>query len=117
LYCPHSHLPCLPLPPQLPRAGSNRLFLFYCESRKSLSPGGDIKLITSSDLGETWSSPATIYAHEAEGEVPKVCGSKLLVAKDGTWYLPGGRQLAAPAANDGGWAYSGWEVVAAGELC
>ena len=78
-------------------AGSNRLFLFYCESRKSLSPGGDIKLITSPDLGETWSSPTTIYAHEAEGEVPKVCGSKLLVAKDGTWYLPGGRQLAVPA--------------------
>ena len=90
-------------------AGSNRLFLFYCESRKSLSPGGDIKLITSPDLGETWSSPTTIYAPEAEGEVPKVCGSKLLVAKDGTWYLPGGRQLAVPAANDGGWAQSGGE--------
>ena len=71
-------------------AGSDRLFLFYCESRKALSPGGDIKYIVSRDLGETWAPPVTIYTHEAEGEVPKVCGARLLVAKDGTWYLPGG---------------------------
>ncbi|KAL4445290.1 hypothetical protein ABPG77_011115 [Micractinium sp. CCAP 211/92] len=75
-------------------AGSGRLFLFYSESRKSLSPGGDIKVVSSSDLGETWSAPALIYSHEADEEVPKVCGSRLLVAKDGTWYLPVHREPA-----------------------
>ncbi|KAI3428719.1 hypothetical protein D9Q98_007543 [Chlorella vulgaris] len=69
-------------------AGSSRLLLFYCESRKSLSPGGDIKYITSSDLGDTWAPPVTIYTHEEEGDVPKVCSGKLLVAADGSWYLP-----------------------------
>lgn len=69
-------------------AGSSRLFLFYAESRKCLSPGGDINYITTSDLGDTWSPPVTIYRHEADEEVPKVCSGKLLVAKDGTWYLP-----------------------------
>ncbi len=88
---PHSH-PC---------TGSGRLFLFYSESRKSLSPGGDIKVVSSSDLGETWSAPALVYSHEADEEVPKVCGSRLLVAKDGTWYLPG----EAPAA---GGLQAGW---------
>lgn len=70
-------------------AATNRLFLFYSESRKSLSPGGDVKLITSTDYGETWGPPQLVYSHEAEGEVPKVCGSRILVAKDGAWYLPG----------------------------
>ena len=28
----------------------------------------------SSDYGETWTPPQLIYAHEAEDEVPKVCG-------------------------------------------
>lgn len=65
-----------------------RLFLFYSESRKSYSPGGDIKCIYSSDAGETWSSPLTIYAHEADGEVPKVTASRPAVDKNGAWYLP-----------------------------
>ncbi|PRW44584.1 BNR Asp-box repeat [Chlorella sorokiniana] len=75
-------------------AATNRLFLFYSESRKSLSPGGDIKVIVSSDYGETWTPPQLIYAHEAEDEVPKVVGHRLLVAKDGTWYLPVHREPA-----------------------
>jgi len=45
--------------------------------------------VVSTDLGASWSAPKTIFTHEAAGEVPKVCGSRLLVAKDGTWYLPG----------------------------
>lgn len=77
-----------PAPPRAP-AATNRLFLFYSESRKSLSPGGDVKLIVSDDCGESWSAPRLLYSHEAEGEVPKVCASRLTVAKDGSWYLPG----------------------------
>lgn len=75
-------------------AATGRLFLFYCESRKSLSPGGDIKYVFSSDQGSTWSPPVVIYSHEAEDEVPKVCGARVLVAKDGTWYLPVHREPA-----------------------
>jgi hypothetical protein len=75
-------------------ADSSRLFLFYCESRKSLSPGGDIKYIASPDLGESWAPPLTIYSHEAEEEVPKVCGARLLAAADGSWYLPVHREPA-----------------------
>lgn len=75
-------------------AASGRLLLFYCESRKSLSPGGDIKYITSPDLGDSWLPPVTIYTHEAEEEVPKVCSGRLLVAQDGAWYLPVHREPA-----------------------
>lgn len=80
---------------QLPRtADTSRLFLFYCESRKSLSPGGDIKYVASPDLGDSWAPPVTIYTHEAEDEVPKVCGARLLAAADGSWYLPVHREPA-----------------------
>ena len=59
------------------------LYLFYSESRKALSPGGDIKYIRSSFSSETgaanafysfreWESPKTILPHEAGGGVPKV---------------------------------------------
>lgn len=71
-------------------AESSRLFLFYSESRKAFSPGGDIKYITSSNAGQTWSPPVTIYTHEADDEVPKVTANKPIVASDGNWYLPGG---------------------------
>jgi hypothetical protein len=70
---------------------SGKLFLFYSESRKSMSPGGDIKYVVSSDVGATptptWSEPATIYTHEADDEVPKVTSNRPIV-KDGVWYLP-----------------------------
>lgn len=69
-------------------APNNRLLLFYCESRKALSPGGDIKYICSSDKGESWNPPVTIFCHESIEEVPKVCANSLLVTKDGRWYLP-----------------------------
>lgn len=88
----HSSSSLSPLDP-LP-AASGRLLLFYCESRKSLSPGGDIKYITSPDLGDSWLPPVTIYTHEAEEEVPKVCSGRLLVAQDGAWYLPVHREPA-----------------------
>lgn len=89
--------PCWSAPTSLPAlcplpAATDRLFLFYSESRKSLTPGGDVKLAVSADCGETWGAPQLLYAHEAEGEVPKVCGSRLTVAKDGSWYLPGARR-------------------------
>ena len=48
-------------------AGSQRLFLFYSESRKAYSPGGDVKYITSTDAGESWSPPTVIYTHEQVG--------------------------------------------------
>ena len=90
------HPPPPPPPPPRPPPGppppppaSGRLLLVYCESRKTLSPGGDVKYIASADQGATWAPPVTIYSHEAGEEVPKVCGGKLLVAKDGNWYLPG----------------------------
>ena len=67
---------------------SSRLFLFYSESKKSFSPGGDIHCITSEDDGETWSPPSTLYTHEADGEVPKVTSNRPAVGDDGTWYLP-----------------------------
>lgn len=93
---PHRRRPCTHPP------ATNRLFLFYSESRKALSPGGDIKVVTSADYGETWGAPQLLYAHEAEGEVPKVCGHRLLVAKDGTWYLPG---ALAGCGAPGGWLW------------
>jgi hypothetical protein len=67
----------------------SRLFLFYCESRKTNSPGGDIKFITTKDLGITWTPPSTILSHEGIEEVPKVCSNQLVESSlDGTWYLP-----------------------------
>lgn len=73
---------------------TSKLILFYSESRKAYSPGGDIKLITSNDLGETWTAPLTVLTHEADGEVPKVTANKPLISKDGTWYLPFHREPA-----------------------
>lgn len=67
---------------------TSRLFLFYSESRKSFSPGGDVKFVTSSNAGQTWSPPTTIYAHEVDGEVPKVTANRPVKASDGSWYLP-----------------------------
>lgn len=64
---------------------SSRLFLFFSESRKAYSPGGDIKYITSSDVGATWTPPTTIYTHEADGEVPKIAVNRPAVGADGTW--------------------------------
>jgi predicted neuraminidase len=66
---------------------SSRLFMFYSESRKAYSPGGDIKYVTSADAGTTWSAPATIYTHEEDGEVPKIAVAKPAVAANGNWYL------------------------------
>ena len=65
-----------------------KLYLFYSESRKSSSPGGDIKSIHSNDAGTTWSAPLTIYTHEDDGEVPKVVSNRPALGPDGTWYLP-----------------------------
>jgi len=67
---------------------SAKLYLFYSESRKSLSPGGDIKYIQSTDAGATWSAPVTIYTHEEDGEVPKVLSNRPALDSDGIWYLP-----------------------------
>lgn len=73
-------------------SGSHRLFLFYSESRKSATPGGDVKLMTSQDCGKSWSEPRLILAHEAQGGVPKVTANALVVGSDRTWYLPGERR-------------------------
>ena len=70
-------------------AKTARLILFYSESRKNSSPGGDIKFIATDDLGLKWTPPATIYTHEEDGEVPKVTGSKpVKVTPRGIWVLP-----------------------------
>ena len=66
---------------------SSRLLLFYTESRKACSPGGDIKYISTLDLGQTWTPPQTIYTHEADGEAPKVIASRPAVDAAGAWYL------------------------------
>jgi hypothetical protein len=47
--------------------GGGQLVLFYTESRKARSPGGDVKLMTSGDAGATWSAPRLVYPHEADG--------------------------------------------------
>lgn len=73
---------------------AGKLYLFYSESRKAYSPGGDVKFISSADGGETWGPPATIYTHEDEEEVPKVTANRPAVGKDGTWYLPMHREPA-----------------------
>jgi len=71
---------------------TQRLYLFYSESRKARTPGGDIKHIYTLDCGKTWSAPTTILTHEESGEVPKVLANKLLVLDGGTpmerWVLP-----------------------------
>eukprot|EP00899_Mesostigma_viride_P006786 jgi/Mesvir1/16108/Mv08396-RA.3 len=68
---------------------SGRLFLFYSVSRKARSPGGDIQMISTADLGNTWSDPVIVYAHEADGGVPKVLANRLCVLREnGRWVLP-----------------------------
>lgn len=63
--------------------GGGKLCLFYTESRKARSPGGDVKCIRSTDAGETWSPDVqTVYTHEADGGVPKVLANKLVVVRD-----------------------------------
>ena len=69
-------------------ASAGVLHLFYSESRKARSPGGDVKCLTSVDAGETWSDVVrTVYTHEADGGVPKVLANKLIVVDD-EWILP-----------------------------
>ena len=56
--------------------GGGELLLFYSESRKQLSPGGDVKLIRSRDEGKSWSEPETLMTHERYGGVPKVIANR-----------------------------------------
>jgi len=65
-----------------------KLHLFYSESRKEASPGGDIKLIISTDYGLTWSTPRVLLTHEEDGGVPKVLANKLCETSTGAWILP-----------------------------
>eukprot|EP00899_Mesostigma_viride_P014339 jgi/Mesvir1/22906/Mv19425-RA.1 len=65
-----------------------KLWLFYSESRKETSPGGDIKYIISWNQGETWSPPVTIYTTEHRGGVQKVTANKLADLGEGHWVLP-----------------------------
>ena len=79
------------LPGQAPpssAAVSGRLLLFYAESRKYLSPGGDLKLIESFDRGQAWSVPRTLLTHEADGGVPKLLAGALVETRSGAWILP-----------------------------
>ena len=55
----------------------NEVWMFYSESRKQLSPGGDVKLIKSDDLGENWTCPRTVLTHEAYHGVPKVIANSI----------------------------------------
>jgi hypothetical protein len=71
-----------------PPAASGRLFLFYSETRKVLSPGGDLKLIISRDGGASWAPPVCLLAHEADGGAPKLCTGTLLETRSGVWLLP-----------------------------
>lgn len=65
-----------------------RLLLFYSESRKCLSRGGDVKMMISEDLGSTWSGPEVVFSHEEMGEVPKVTSNRPTMDADGALYLP-----------------------------
>lgn len=56
---------------------TDEILLFYSESRKQLSPGGDVKLIRTRDEGMSWSEPETILTHEALGGVPKVIANRV----------------------------------------
>ena len=79
------------LPGQAPPSASvhaGRLLLFYTESRKCLSPGGDVKLIESFDRGQTWSAPRTLLTHEADGGVPKLVTGAVVETRSGAWILP-----------------------------
>ena len=58
------------------RKRRRRTLLFYSESRKQLSPGGDVKLIRSRDEGKSWSEPETLMTHERYGGVPKVIANR-----------------------------------------
>ncbi len=49
---------------------ASTLYLFYSESRKARSTGGDIKYVTTKDL-QNWTTPVTILTHEADGEVSR----------------------------------------------
>ena len=89
------NLPGQAPPSSLAAAGApegDRLLLFYSESRKILSPGGDLKLIVSRDRGLTWAPPLTLLTHEADepGGIPKLLSSEcsLLQTRSGSWILP-----------------------------
>eukprot|EP00958_Prasinococcus_capsulatus_P020445 scaffold2663_cov353-Prasinococcus_capsulatus_cf.AAC.2 len=67
---------------------TSQLWLFYTESRKARSPGGDVKLIRSDDGGETWSAPRVLYSHEQDGHVPKVIANSVCVLASGRYGQP-----------------------------
>ena len=76
-------------PPLAARPGeSSRLLLFYSETRKVLSPGGDLKLIISRDRGLTWTPPVCLLTHEADGGAPKLWTGTLLETRSGVWLVP-----------------------------
>ncbi|XRB20915.1 glycosyl hydrolase family 33 protein [Pseudoscourfieldia marina] len=80
----------------------NTLLLFYTESCRVVSPGGDVKVKRSTDFGRTWSPPQLVYSHDADGSVPKVLANKLCVLHNRTadgnvrerWVLPFWREPA-----------------------
>uniref|UniRef100_A0A1D2A547 Sialidase domain-containing protein n=1 Tax=Auxenochlorella protothecoides TaxID=3075 RepID=A0A1D2A547_AUXPR len=68
-------------------AAGRRLALYYSESRKAPSPGGDIRRIVSLDAGTTWSPPSLVWAHEAHEPVPKVTSSRPVLGTSGELFL------------------------------
>ena len=88
--------------------GSEYLYLFYSESRKARSPGGDIKYIRTritdivGDWPNQWEEPVTILTHEACGGVPKVLANRVFdMGADGCmlpfWAEPFNSYLEYPA--------------------
>lgn len=92
------------LPGQAPPSGAGvaaRLLLFYSESRKYISPGGDVKVIESRDRGQSWGAPHTLLTHEADGDCPKLLtGCGLLETRSGAWILPL-RRVPVPSGSSG----------------
>lgn len=68
-------------------AAGATLALYYSESRKALSPGGDVKRMVSSDGGATWSPPSLVWTHEDHEPVPKVTSSRPVRGMGGDLFL------------------------------
>ena len=51
-------------------------------------PGGEVRYVTSTDHGKTWSKPVVILTFQARGQVSKVTANVLLVTSTGRWMLP-----------------------------
>ncbi|EGD76157.1 hypothetical protein PTSG_00864 [Salpingoeca rosetta] len=80
---------------------TNKLWLFFsastkyqnrdkpgCGSFKRSYPGGEVRYVTSTDGGATWTNPVVILPFEARGQVSKVTANHMIITATGRWMLP-----------------------------